>query len=164
MGFIVNVNELNALLRRHIPKKMRTFLIGIESLVGSQSGEERTRLGAAVALFLNYLVSRRNEAILGKIFMSRLVLLAYRKNCNEIAREDLSARYDELLKLRQRVRIAECGRAISHAQFDDSGWSDEVVRRVDNPRSPFAKPRPDNPNLRKPRAMARRSLRRGECH
>jgi hypothetical protein len=96
--------------------------------------------------------------------MSRLVRLAYRKNCHEIVREDLSARYDELLKLRQRVRIAECGRAISPAQFDDSAWSDEVVRRADNPRSSFAKTQPDNPGLRKPRAMARRSQRRSECH
>ena len=96
--------------------------------------------------------------------MGKLVRLAYGWNCHEIAREDLSARYDELLKLRQRVRIAECGRGIGPAQFDEIAWNDEAARRASKPPSRLAKTRRDNPNPGEPPAMARRSLRRGECH
>lgn len=44
--------------------------------------------------------------------MSRLLRSTDRKGSDRIAREDLFAEYDELLRLRQRVKIAECGRAI----------------------------------------------------
>jgi len=37
----------------------------------------------------------------------------------ESAEDDLSAKYDELLKLRQRVKIAECGRATGPVRMID---------------------------------------------
>lgn len=48
--------------------------------------------------------------------MDRLFRPDIRKGSPGIAWEDLSAKYDELLRLRQRVKIAECGRAIGHAR------------------------------------------------
>lgn len=49
--------------------------------------------------------------------MSRLLRSDNCKSSGGIALEDLSAKYEELLKLRQRVKIAECGRAIGPARL-----------------------------------------------
>jgi hypothetical protein len=51
--------------------------------------------------------------------MGRPFHLNYFGSNGETVADDLSAKYDELLKLRQRVKIAECGRAMAPARMID---------------------------------------------